>query len=260
MEAGLPGILLISIGLCCSARADEALAPGLGACQTEVATWKARYALASSLWEEKLAQLKRNSEDHLRLDGAKVESFSGHVAELHRQLHLLRTRIIEAEAEALRAYDRLIAANQLYSVSTRYDAQRPAARDVLETGSLGPSIEEHRQSREASSPADPRENNVQPTASKSLRSAPAADGRQIAKAEELLRQGDVSGARLLLEHASRQGSAVASFKLAETYDPGQLKVWRVVGVRGDVSKARELYTRAYMLGVDEARGRAEALL
>ena len=46
-----------------------------------------------------------------------------------------------------------------------------------------------------------------------------ADGRQIAKAEELLRQGDVSGARLLLEHASRQGSAVASFKLAETYDP-----------------------------------------
>jgi len=184
------------------------------------------------------------------------------VGELHRKLHLLKTRIIEAEAEAeaLQAHDRLIAANQPNGVLTRDNAQRPAARDVLVTGSLGLAIEQHPQSRDASSPADPRENNVQPTASETIRSAPAADGRQMAKAEELLRQGDVSGARLLLEHASRQGSAVAAFKLAETYDPGQLRGWRVVGVRGDASKARELYTRAYMLGLEEARARAEALL
>jgi TPR repeat protein len=135
-----------------------------------------------------------------------------------------------------------------------------ATRDVLATGSLGTSIELNREIDEASMPADSRVNKVTQTPSNAFPSAPAADTRHLAKAEELLRYGDVSGARLLLEHASRQGSALAAFKLAETYDPGRLRVWRVYGVRPEVTKARELYRRAYTLGVEEARGRAEALL
>jgi hypothetical protein len=72
--------------------------------------------------------------------------------------------------------------------------------------------------------------------------------QKLAKAEELLSRGDIAGARLILEHLLRAGSAAAAFKLAETYDPGRLSAWRVYGVRGDPQKARELYEMAFAGG------------
>jgi hypothetical protein len=74
----------------------------------------------------------------------------------------------------------------------------------------------------------------------------------IARASELLRLGDISGARLLLDRASSAGEARATFALAETYDPNVLARWGARGIRGDVSKAKELYARALSDGMSEA--------
>jgi hypothetical protein len=47
--------------------------------------------------------------------------------------------------------------------------------------------------------------------------------------------------------------------LAETYDARVLQSWRARGISGDVTKARELYQRAQVGGVEDAKERIEAL-
>ena len=81
----------------------------------------------------------------------------------------------------------------------------------------------------------------------------------LARANALLRQGDISGARLLLEHALERGSARAVFILAETYDARVLQSWRARGISGDLTKARELYERAQAGGIEDAKERIETL-
>src|SRR5829696_6065274 len=44
------------------------------------------------------------------------------------------------------------------------------------------------------------------------------ENKQLGKAEELLRVGDIVGARWVLEHALPRGNPLVAFKLAETYD------------------------------------------
>jgi hypothetical protein len=86
----------------------------------------------------------------------------------------------------------------------------------------------------------------------------AAEEKQFTKADELLGRGDIAGARLVLEQTSG-ANAAAAFRLGETYDPKRLAAWRVVGMRGDAVKARELYQRAYAGGITEARERLAGL-
>jgi len=88
---------------------------------------------------------------------------------------------------------------------------------------------------------------------------PKADDRLVARAEELLGKGDVSGARLLLERALASGHARAAFLLAETFDPNALSRLGALGLRGDAGKAREFYARAQALGLAQAGERLEAL-
>lgn len=88
---------------------------------------------------------------------------------------------------------------------------------------------------------------------------PKADDRLTSRADELLRKGDVSGARLLLERALDSRNARAAFLMGETFDPNVLNRLRVLGIRGDASKAREFYGQALALGMSEARTRMEAL-
>ncbi len=83
--------------------------------------------------------------------------------------------------------------------------------------------------------------------------------RQLARATAFLGQADISGARLLLQHALERGSARAAFMLAETYDAHVLKSWRASGISGDRTKARELYERAQAGGIEDAKERIEAL-
>ncbi|MCG7393088.1 hypothetical protein MHY87_09240 [Microvirga sp. ACRRW] len=85
------------------------------------------------------------------------------------------------------------------------------------------------------------------------------DDRLVARAEELFQKGDVSGARLLLEHALSNGHARAAFLLAETFDPHILSKLGARGIRGDVGKAREYYAQAQALGMSQASERMEAL-
>ena len=83
--------------------------------------------------------------------------------------------------------------------------------------------------------------------------------RLIARASALLGQGDIGGARIVLERAAETGSAQASFMLAETYDPGILSAWGTHGTRGEVTKARELYAKAHAGGIQEAKNQFNAL-
>jgi len=77
----------------------------------------------------------------------------------------------------------------------------------------------------------------------------------LARASSLLKDRDISGARLILERALEAGSTRAAFQLAETYDPRQLSRWRAYGIRGDWAKAQALYLRALDGGIIEAKDR-----
>ncbi len=87
----------------------------------------------------------------------------------------------------------------------------------------------------------------------------AAEDRLTTRADELFRKGDVSGARLLLEHSLQSGNGRAAFLLAETFDPHVLSKLGTLGIRGDAAKAREFYAQAQSLGIPQAKERLEAL-
>ena len=93
-----------------------------------------------------------------------------------------------------------------------------------------------------------------------LRVSPAGAANPIvARAEALLRSGDVSGARLLLERAAASGDVNAIVLLAQTYDPRTLASLGVIGIRGDVLKAEELYARARALRAEQGSVPAQAV-
>jgi TPR repeat protein len=90
---------------------------------------------------------------------------------------------------------------------------------------------------------------------------PSSPGEDVlvSRADALLRDGDVSGARLLLERAMDGGSVRGAFRLAETYDPSVLARWGARGLRADPVKAREFYTRALAGGFRQAKERLDSL-
>ena len=67
---------------------------------------------------------------------------------------------------------------------------------------------------------------------------PSPEDRFMARARQLVEQGNISAARSMLERAAETGSAPALFALAETYDPIRLTAWGTFGTQGDVAKAR----------------------
>jgi hypothetical protein len=85
------------------------------------------------------------------------------------------------------------------------------------------------------------------------------EAKLIARAESLIGQGDVAGARGFLERAVAGGSARAAFLLAETYDWRTLRALQVYGVRGDTQRALELYGVASKGGIDKAKERMSVL-
>lgn len=81
----------------------------------------------------------------------------------------------------------------------------------------------------------------------------------IVRASKLLAQGNIAGARVVLERIVEAGSAEASFALAETYDPNVLPLWGTIGTQANSVKALDLYSRAATGGIVEAKQRAQAL-
>ena len=104
---------------------------------------------------------------------------------------------------------------------------------------------------------------VKTAATEPPKAAEAQGGAEAAKlierASGLLSQGNIGAARIVLERAAESGNARASFMLAETYDPVILSAWGTYGTRGEAAKAREHYAKAYAGGIQEAKGRLDAM-
>ncbi len=84
----------------------------------------------------------------------------------------------------------------------------------------------------------------------------------VTRAQGMLTDGDIAGARLILERVAEGGSAAAALLLGETYDPamlGSIGSRGVVGVAGNKAQAQLWYERARTLGHDGAEARMKRL-
>lgn len=70
----------------------------------------------------------------------------------------------------------------------------------------------------------------------------------VALSRTKIKQGDIAGARRLLERAAAADDPEALFALAETYDAAVLARWGVIGVKPDGAMARSLYGKAAAKG------------
>ena len=81
----------------------------------------------------------------------------------------------------------------------------------------------------------------------------------ITRGQELVAQGDIAGARLLLRRAAEAGDAQAMQTLGATYDSIALAELKVIGVAPDDARARAWYERAAAAGAPEAGRRLDLL-
>jgi TPR repeat protein len=81
----------------------------------------------------------------------------------------------------------------------------------------------------------------------------------LKRGQELMRNGDLAAARLVLRHAADAKNAEAALALGATYDPVILRELRVYGFSGDVGMARTWYEKAKELGSPEAARRLDIL-
>ena len=80
-----------------------------------------------------------------------------------------------------------------------------------------------------------------------------SDLRRLAdKAAQAVRDGDIMGARVILERAIDAGDPTAILALAQTHDPRVLDRMGVRGIKGDPARARALYQQAQDKGLKEA--------
>jgi TPR repeat protein len=66
----------------------------------------------------------------------------------------------------------------------------------------------------------------------------------IARGDEMLARGDISGARLFYGRAASAGSAAAARAMGRSFDPEVLNRLGVRGIRPDPEQARQWYQRA----------------
>lgn len=70
----------------------------------------------------------------------------------------------------------------------------------------------------------------------------------LKRAQDLIADGDLAAARLLLRRAAEAGIAEAAFTLGTTYDPVVLQRLGAIGTAADPIEARQWYQRAAALG------------
>ena len=99
-----------------------------------------------------------------------------------------------------------------------------------------------------------------PTAGLAAPPVPQAISPLTQRAEEFLRIGDLSSARLLYEQAFLQGDAAAAAGIAKTYDPIYYQEAGVIGLNPDPEQAVEWYRKAIEAGDRNARPRLERLI
>lgn len=99
----------------------------------------------------------------------------------------------------------------------------------------------------------PKAQEAAPAPAASSAALSQADMRRLAeKAAQAVRDGDIMGARVILERAIQAGDATAILALAQTHDPRVLERMGVRGIKGDPAKARALYQQAQDKGLKEA--------
>jgi hypothetical protein len=81
----------------------------------------------------------------------------------------------------------------------------------------------------------------------------------LQRANDFIKSGDLSSARLLLRRAAEAGDAHAALTLASTFDPNVLKALGFQDAGADVAKARLWYERAVKFGSAEAPQRLQQL-
>lgn len=81
----------------------------------------------------------------------------------------------------------------------------------------------------------------------------------VKRSEELIAQGDIAAARLMLTRAAEAGDARAALALGATYDSDVLRKLGVVGVAADAAQARAWYAKAAEFGSAEATWRLERI-
>jgi len=79
------------------------------------------------------------------------------------------------------------------------------------------------------------------------------------RADELMANGDLAPARLLLQRVAETKNARAAYQLATTYDPATMKKFGNISVVPDPALAQQWYQRARDWGSTDATGRLEAL-
>jgi hypothetical protein len=89
--------------------------------------------------------------------------------------------------------------------------------------------------------------------------SPQEEAAAFKYGQELLRTGDISAARTIFERLAKRGSAVNAYAAGLTYDPQFLSTIKVVGLNGDLKKAKSWYQRAAELGNQDAAQRLKTL-
>jgi hypothetical protein len=93
-----------------------------------------------------------------------------------------------------------------------------------------------------------------------LRQLPRAElASMLQRANDFIKAGDLSSARLLLQRAAEAGDAHAALTLASTFDPNVLKALGFQDAGADVALARLWYERAVKFGSAEAPQRLQQL-
>jgi len=77
------------------------------------------------------------------------------------------------------------------------------------------------------------------------------------RSEQLIGQGDIAGARLLLTRAAEAGDARSALALGATYDAANLGRLGVRGIAPDAAQAQAWYAKAAEFGSSEASRRLE---
>ena len=81
----------------------------------------------------------------------------------------------------------------------------------------------------------------------------------LQRADDFIKSGDLSSARLLLRRAAEAGNVHAALTLASTFDPNVLKTLGLQEGAADIAMARLWYERAEKLGSTEALRRLQPL-
>jgi hypothetical protein len=88
----------------------------------------------------------------------------------------------------------------------------------------------------------------------------AEESQMLDRALNFVRDGDISSARLILEHLARKGSGKAAMALGQTFDPEFFASMNTLGgLRPDSAKAQVWYKMAVDLGQPGAQQRLEGL-